>query len=100
MMPTSSRYSHGQEPNNKKKYDAMNAKVLSLYERCDRDTRLRAPLDSTAIYPKPSLPTNNTRPAKEKPYQEHTFALSIPLEFDVDHLGSSRVGTPFLIALA
>ena len=51
-----------------------------------RDTRLRAPLDSTTIYPKPGLPTNNTRPAKEKPYQEHTFALSIPLELDVDRL--------------
>ena len=69
-----------------KKDDAMNAKVWALSERCKRDTRLRAPLDSTAIYPKPGLPTNNTRPAKEKPYQEHTFALSNPLELDVDRL--------------
>ena len=68
-----------------KKDDAMNAKVWALSERCDRGTRLRAPLDSTTIYPKPGLPTNNTRPAKEKPYQ-HTFALSVPLELDVDRL--------------
>ena len=58
---------------------------LSPNDADERDTRLRAPLDSTAIYPKPGLPTNNTRPAKEKPYQ-HTFALSVPLELDVDRL--------------
>ena len=47
-----------------KKDDAMNAKVWALSERGKRDTRLRAPLDSTAIYPKSGLPTNNTRPEK------------------------------------
>ena len=46
----------------------------------------RAPLDSTAIYPKPGLPTNNMRPVKEKTYQEQTFALRIPLELDDDDL--------------
>ena len=45
----------------------------------------RAPLDSTAIYPKPGL-SNNMRPVKEKTYQEQTFALRIPLELDDDDL--------------
>ena len=45
----------------------------------------RAPLDSTAIEPKPGLP-NYMRPVKEKTYQDHTFALRIPLELDDDDL--------------
>ena len=45
----------------------------------------RAPLDSTAIEPKPGLP-NYMRPVKEKTYQEQTFALRIPLELDDDDL--------------
>ena len=45
----------------------------------------RAPLDSTAIEPKPGLP-NYMRPLKEKTYQEQTFALRIPLELDDDDL--------------
>lgn len=69
-----------------KKDDAMNAKVWALSEQCNQDTRLRAPLDSRAIYPKPGLLINNMRPKKENPYQEHTFSMSIPLEFDVDRL--------------
>ena len=46
----------------------------------------RAPLDSTTIYPKPGLPTHTMRPVKEKTYQDHTFALRIPLELDDDDL--------------
>ena len=46
----------------------------------------RAPLDSTAIDPKPGLPTHTMRPVKEKTYQDHTFALRIPLELDDDDL--------------
>ena len=45
----------------------------------------RAPLDSTAIEPKPGLP-NYMRPVKEKTYQEQTFSLRIPLELDDDDL--------------
>jgi hypothetical protein len=36
--------------------------------------------------PAPSLTTNTMRPVRRKPYQEHTFALRIPLELDDDHL--------------
>ena len=46
----------------------------------------RAPLDSTAIDHKPGLPTHTMRPVKEKTYQDHTFALRIPLELDDDDL--------------
>jgi hypothetical protein len=34
---------------------------------------------------KPSLP-NTMRPVRKKPYQDHTFALHIPLELDGDDL--------------
>jgi hypothetical protein len=34
---------------------------------------------------KPSLP-NTMRPVRKKPYQDHTFALCIPLELDGDDL--------------
>ena len=46
----------------------------------------RAPLDSTAIDPKPGLPTHTIRPVKEKTYQDHTFVLRISLELDDDDL--------------
>jgi hypothetical protein len=35
---------------------------------------------------KPGLTTNTMRPIRKKPYQEHTFALCIPLELDEDDL--------------
>ena len=69
-----------------KKDDAKDAKVWALSERYDQVTHLRAPLDSTAIDPKPGLPTKNMRPVKEKTYQEQTFALRNPLELDDDDL--------------
>jgi hypothetical protein len=40
------------------------------------------------------------RPVRKKPYQDHTFALSIPLELDDDGLDSPQVEAPFLIMLA
>ena len=46
----------------------------------------RAPLNSMVIYPKPGLPTSTMRPVKDKTYQDHTFALHIPLELDDDDL--------------
>ena len=46
----------------------------------------RAPLDSTVIYPITQSPNNTMRPVKGITYQEHTFALSIPLELDDDDL--------------
>ena len=60
----------------------------------------RAPLDSTAIYPITRSPTNTMRPVKDKTYQDHTFALRIPLELDYDDLCSPQDGTPFLIVFA
>ena len=63
--------------------------MMQRFELSPNDTikllTSRAPLDSTAIYPKPGLP-NNMRPVKEKTYQEQTFALRIPLELDDDGL--------------
>ena len=46
----------------------------------------RAPLDSTVIYPITRSPTITMRPVKDKTYQDHTFALRIPLELDDDDL--------------
>ena len=40
------------------------------------------------------------RPVNKKIYQDHTFALRIPLELDDDDLCSPQDGTPFLIVLA
>jgi hypothetical protein len=40
------------------------------------------------------------RPVRKKPYQDHTFALHIPLELDDDGLDSSQFEAPFLIMLA
>ena len=39
------------QPRTKKDDDAKNAMVWALNERYDQATHLRAPLDSTAIYP-------------------------------------------------
>jgi hypothetical protein len=39
---------------------------------------------------KPSLP-NTMRPTIKKPYQDHTFALHIPLELDEDGLDSLKM---------
>jgi hypothetical protein len=39
---------------------------------------------------KPDLP-NSMRPVRKKPYQDHTFALRIPLELDDDGLVSLKL---------
>jgi hypothetical protein len=39
---------------------------------------------------KPGLP-NTMRPVRKKPYQDHTFALRIPLEQDDDGLDSLKM---------
>ena len=44
----------------------------------------RAPLDSTVTYPMTRSPSITMRPVKDKTYQDHTFALRIPLELDDD----------------
>ena len=61
-------------------------KGLSSPQRYDKVTHSRAPLDSTPIYPITRSPENNARPVEKKTYQDHTFALSIPLELDDDYL--------------
>ena len=38
--------------------------------------------------------TYNMRPAKGKTYQDYTFALSIPLELDVDDLALLKMERP------
>jgi hypothetical protein len=40
------------------------------------------------------------RPVRNKPYQEQTLTLCIPLELDDDDLDRNKDGTPFLIVLA
>ena len=61
-------------------------KGLSSHKWYGQVTHLRAPLDSTVIYPITRSPTTTVRPVKEKTYQDHTFALRIPLELDDDDL--------------
>ena len=63
-------------------------KDLSSPQRFDQVTHLRAPLDSTAI---DSITRSLIRPVKYKTYQDHTFALRIPLELDDDDLESLKV---------
>ena len=65
-------------------------KDLSSPQRCDQITHLRAPLDSTPSNLTQS-PTNTMRPVKKKTYQDHTFALRIPLELDDDDLDSLKL---------
>jgi len=65
-------------------------KGLSSPQRFDQVTHLRAPLDSTAIDPITRSP-KSMRPVKWKTYQDHTFALSIPLELYDDDLDSLKL---------
>ena len=74
-------------------------KGLSSPQRCDKVTHSRAPLDSTPIYPITRSPENNARPVEKKTYQDHTFALRIPLELDDDDLDSLKL-EHLLIVLA
>ena len=60
-----------------KKDDAYDAKVWALSERYEEVTHTRAPLNSTAIYPKSGLPTKQHETGKMETLSRYTFALHI-----------------------
>ena len=82
-----------------KKDDAMYAKVWALSERYERVTHSRAPLDSTAIYPKPGLPTLQET-GKIETLSRSYLCLEHPTWAWCRRSCHLQDGTPFLFALA
>ena len=66
-MTISSKNHKEKHQTRNKKYDARMQMVWALNERYDQATHLRAPLDSTSIYP------------KQKTYQGQTYTLHLVL---------------------
>ena len=82
-----------------KKDDAMYAKVWALSKRYEWVTHSRAPLDSTAIYPKPGLPTLHET-GKIETLSRLYLCLEHPTWAWCRRSWHLQDGTPFLIALA
>ena len=69
------------------KDDCMDAKVWALHERYEQDTRSRAPLDSTAIYPITRSLTKHNETGKIETLSRLYLCLALkPLEVDEDDL--------------
>ena len=84
------------------KDDGNDAKVWALHEGYDQDTRSRAPLDSTAIYPITRSLTKHNETGKIETLSRSYLCLALkPLEVDEDDLQSSspQDAPPFFIAL-
>jgi hypothetical protein len=72
------------------KDDAKYAKICDLSERYDKLLTRESLLIVWQPMLKSGLP-NTKRPVRKKPYQDHTFGLSIPLQLDDDSLDSCKL---------